>query len=278
MAKRIVIQGDDWGYTQASIDGVCEAYRHGILTETDIMANLLNPEKKSEYHHYIDGLENESGLTKPKIGLGVHLNLTFGHPITSTWPFQDMARPYKGTGKSEEWQGSAWTKFFSTYDPVLIKDEFKAQLERALDIFGNIDHLDSHHFIHSYQPIKSVVMELAKEYGIAYIRAAAPLSETPIYGGDFVVDSNFQSELHKVGLKTTDKCFLKLYWNETNPLKAFLADVEAAPDNSTTEFMVHPAAGGTEEWRNKDLAMLTSPETIQAFKDMKVELINYSQI
>lgn len=247
MTKRIIIQGDDWGYNEESIAGINHAYRYGILTETDVMANLLDPLKKSEYRHQIDSLVNESGLVKPKLGIGVHLNLTYGHPITTTWPYQEMARPYRGSGKPEEWQGSAWTKYFASYNPVLVKDEFKAQLERALDIFGSIDHLDSHHFVHSYEPMKTVVKELAREYKIKYLRASAPLSEKPVYGGDFVFNSNFQKELSAIGLETPDKCILKLYWNESDPLESFLADIKSLPENSVTEFMVHPAKGENAE-------------------------------
>jgi chitin disaccharide deacetylase len=276
MAKRIVIQGDDWGYTNASIEGIGKAYCNGILTETDIMANLLDPAKKSEYRYQIDSLENKSGLKKPKLGLGVHLNLTYGHPITETWPFKEMARPYKGTGKPEEWQGSAWARWFAEYKSDLIRDELRAQLERALDIFGDIDHLDAHHFVHSYEPIKTVVLGLAKEYGIKYIRATAPLSEKPVYGGDFMVDTNLRNELIPLGLKTTDTCHLKLYWNEKNSLEAFLADVAKVEDGKTTEFMFHPAVGGTEEWRNKDLDILINPQTLEFFQKNEIELVNYS--
>jgi predicted glycoside hydrolase/deacetylase ChbG (UPF0249 family) len=279
MSKRIIIQGDDWGYSPEIIQGIAEAYEYGILTETDVMANLLDPNKASEYRHQIESLENKSGLHKPKLGLGVHLNLTYGSPITSEWPFQNMARPHKGSSKPEEWQGSAWATHFATYDANLVKAELRAQLERALSIFGQIDHLDSHHFVHSYQPIKQVVIELAKEYGIKYIRATAPLSEKPVYGGDFMVDTHLQKELRPLGLLTTDACVLKLYWNEPNPLEAFLADVAAAPEGQIIEFMVHPATGeGAEEWRIKDLQMITSDEVKEYFTAENIKLINYLQI
>ena len=53
MIKKIIIQGDDWGYTPETISGIGEAYQFGILTETDIMANLLDPAKRSEYRNKI---------------------------------------------------------------------------------------------------------------------------------------------------------------------------------------------------------------------------------
>lgn len=276
--KKIIIQGDDWGYNEFSIAGIGHAYTYGILTETTIMANLLDPAKKSDYRQFFTQLENKSRLNKPPISFGIHLNLTYGHPITQSWPFHNMSRPFKGSNQPEEWQGSAWTKHFAGYDPKLIEKEFRAQIERVIDFFGSFDHLDSHHFIHSYSPIKEMVLKLAKEYGVP-VRATAPLSEKPIYGGDFIVDENLQTEIKPLGIKTTDRCVLKLFWNEPNSLEAFLKAVEQAPDNLVTEFMVYPAQGdGAEEWRKKDLAMLTDPKTIQYFQDNSIQLVTYKMI
>jgi chitin disaccharide deacetylase len=278
MSKKILIQGDDWGYNEATIAGINEAYTRGILTETDVMANLLDPSRKDEYRSLVKNLKNESGLGKPALGIGVHLNLTYGQPITDTWPFKEMARPYKGTSKPEEWQGKAWAEHFKSYDPELVEKEFRAQIERVIDIFDSIDHLDAHHFIHSYPPMKQVVLNLAQDYKVA-VRATAPLSEKPVYGGDFVVDTELQAEIAPIGLKTTDRCVLTLFWNEPDPLEAFLKALSEAPEDLVTEFMVHPAKGEkAEDWRKKDLEIVTHPKTRQYFKDNDITLITYSEL
>ena len=37
--KRLVVNGDDFGFTPDVNEGIVEAHRHGILTSTTLMAN-----------------------------------------------------------------------------------------------------------------------------------------------------------------------------------------------------------------------------------------------
>lgn len=278
MSTKVIIQGDDWGHSEEVNNGIADAYSYGILTETNIMANLLDLARKAEYQAFFQNLENKSGLKKSPLSFGVHLNLTQGPAITSSWPITNMSRPYNDTGKPEEWIGSAWAKYFAQLDPVLIEQEFRAQIDKALTIFGTVDHLDSHQNIHSYEPVKTVFLKLAKEYKLG-VRVVAPLSETPVYGGDFLVDGNFPTEAKQLGIKTPGHTILTLFWNETDPLESFLDAVNNLPDNQVTEFMFHPAKGASaQEWRQKDLELLTNEKTIQLFNDNNIELINYRQL
>lgn len=277
MSKRIIVQGDDWGYTPEASRGIEHAYEYGILTETTVMVNMLNPKKKLEYRSQIDGLENESGLKKPKLGIGVHLNVTYGKPMSPKWPNKEFTRPHRGSGKPEEWIGSAWGKYFSQFTSRQVEDEYRRQIEMAMDIFGEIDHLDSHHFSASYSPLKSIYEKLAKKYKLA-VRADAPLSENPVYGGDFLVKKEASDRLKTKGIRTADRYILKLFFNEKNPTKSFLDEIEKINDGESAEVMFHPAKGKTDEWRKKDLSVLTSPEVIKSFDRKNVELITYRDL
>lgn len=278
MSRKIIIQGDDFGYTPEANNGIREAYEKGILSETTVIANLLDINKKIEYRSFLSSLENKSGLIKPAIGVGVHLNLTYGKPITNGFGFDTFKRPYKGEGKPEEWQGSAWSKFFGSWDPEAVKREFLAQIEMALDIFPKIDHLDSHHFVHSYSPISDVVLAFAKTYNLA-VRVSAPLSEKPVYGGDFVPDYGFRDKARKIGVKTTDLVILKLFWNENEPLESFMSTLKTIPDGTTSEFMFHPAEGiSADDWRKVDLGLLTNKSVIKYFLEEGIEIITYGQL
>jgi len=276
--KKIIIQGDDWGYSKEANAGIEYVYEHGILTETTVMVNVFDVKKKSEYRHRIDSLENKSGLNKPKLGIGVHLNVTYGKPLSPKWPNPEFTRPHKDSGRPEEWIGSAWKKYFAQFTPVQVEDEYRRQIELALKIFGKIDHLDSHHFSASYKPLKTVYEKLAKEYILA-VRPDAPLSENPVYGGDFIVKKEASDRLKAKGTKTADRYCLKLFSNEKNPIGSFLKEVNKVMDNETAEIMFHPAKGkNADEWRKIDLSILTNKEVLEFFKNSNIQLITYGNL
>jgi predicted glycoside hydrolase/deacetylase ChbG (UPF0249 family) len=278
MRKRIIVQGDDWGYKPEADSGIEYAYEHGILTQTTVMANMLSLDKKSEYRDKIKSLENKTSLNKPEMGVGVHLNLTYGKPMSSNWPTTEFTRPLKGSGNPEEWQGSTWRKYFSEITAKQVEDEYRQQIETVFTIFGKISHLDSHQMTASYPPTVDVYEKLAKEYDVA-IRPVAPLSENPVYGGDFVVDEKANNELRKNGVRMADMNVFTLFFNEKNPTTAFLSRLDKVKDGETIEVMFHPAYGDdAEKWRLKDLDTLTNEKTLTYFAKKDIELINYSDI
>lgn len=276
--RKVIIQGDDWGYSQEATDGIEYAYEHGILTETTIMTNLLDKRRKSEYRDRIFKLQNKSGLNKPKLGLGIHLNVTYGKPLSSKWPQNEFSRPFKGSQTDKEWIGSAWKEYFLQFSENQVEAEYRKQIETGIEIFGEIDHLDSHHFSASYEPLTKVYKKMAKEYHLA-IRTLAPLSEKAQYGGDFVVDKEEIQSLNHEGFRIADNYCLNYFTNEKDPINALLDRFMDIPDDSSTEFMFHPAKGsGTDEWKLKDLEILTNEKIIRYLNIENLQLITYAEI
>lgn len=276
--KKIIIQGDDLAYKPEVDLGIAYAYEQGILTSTTVMANLIEKKDKSKYSEFLEGLENKSGLDKPRLGIGVYLNVTFGKPLSPNWPQPEFTRPHKGTGLPEEWQGSGWKKYLSQFTADQAKSEYKRQIERAMEVFGGrIDHLDSHQFAASYSPFKEIYEELAMEYSLP-VRPDMPLSENPVYGGDFVFDTESIDKLRKRGIKVADTYITKLFFNEADPIGSFVDCVEEVKGDITAEIMFHPAKGeDAEDWRLKDLEILTNNNVIELFKN-EAQLISYSDL
>ena len=75
---KLIINGDDLGYTMANTLGIIEAYEHGILRST--MA-LMNSKYISEAKNLT---ERCNGL-----GIGVHLTLTLGEALTRSRTLTD---------------------------------------------------------------------------------------------------------------------------------------------------------------------------------------------
>src|SRR5260370_9911135 len=65
-----MVNADDLGWTEGVSRGILEAYHHGIVTSTSLLANGAA---------FAGGVE--AALSAPGLGVGVHLNLSDGPPI-----------------------------------------------------------------------------------------------------------------------------------------------------------------------------------------------------
>ena len=147
MIKKLIVNADDFGLSEGVCLGILKVHRDGILTSTTCMMNMENIEKYLE-------------MTKayPNLGLGVHLNITVGKPLTKV-SFIDE----KGNFKSRD--------TYKNREAIVLQEElyqeWKAQIEKFIKITGHKPtHLDSHHHVHLLKRNRDVVLKLAHEYDL----------------------------------------------------------------------------------------------------------------
>src|SRR6266567_2877528 len=68
--RNLIVNADDLGWTQGVNRGIAEAHRNGIVTSTSLLANG---------RAFEEGVQ--SALQSPRLGVGVHLNLSDGKPL-----------------------------------------------------------------------------------------------------------------------------------------------------------------------------------------------------
>ncbi|MGA2094374.1 MAG: ChbG/HpnK family deacetylase, partial [Sedimentisphaerales bacterium] len=71
MDGRLIINADDFGLCRGVNKGIAEAHATGVLTSATLMANMPAAEEAVEIAHKLSNL-----------GVGVHLNLTEGKPLS----------------------------------------------------------------------------------------------------------------------------------------------------------------------------------------------------
>lgn len=160
---KLIINADDFGYTRANTEGIVEGYRKGIVRSTTALCNM-------------PWLEYGRDLAKdcPDLGVGVHLTLTLGRSLTGVKSFTDA----QGNFLSKKDIGSA------SLDMEEVYNEWKAQIERYIQVFGHIPtHLDSHHSVHDLsESLRDVALKLGKEYGV-HTRRYGPYEFIPGFYG-----------------------------------------------------------------------------------------------
>ncbi|MBI2597459.1 ChbG/HpnK family deacetylase [Candidatus Daviesbacteria bacterium] len=265
--KLVIINGDDFGYSPGIKEGIAVAYIEGVLTSTSAMANLLTGEESL--------VDLKARLTKPPLGIGVHLNLTYGKPLRGDlFGNQEFTRPMRGQDPAREWSNSAWAEYFRQYEAEDISKEYRAQILRAQQVLGVLDHIDSHHGSDYY--VGDVFLNVAREFNLA-ARPSSPLSEISIEGGDFQNDPTFFDRAKRMGVRTVTRPVMDYFYRYDNPQQAFYASLASIKPGELVEYMFHPSIDNQNgDWRMKDLEILTDPHTAQRIKELDITLTTYS--
>ncbi len=155
MPPFLIVNADDFNITEGVTRGILEAHGRGVVTSTTVLVNLPGLERSREMAREFS-----------RLGLGLHLNLTFGPPVL---PPGRVSSLVDGDGKFIRDRAHA-----GEADPSEIRAELSAQAERFEGTFGvRPSHLDTHHHVHRHARIFEVVLELAGALGIP-VRALTP--------------------------------------------------------------------------------------------------------
>lgn len=145
---KLIINSDDFGYSNGINQGIIKSHQQGVLTSTTLMANQA-------------GFTEAVSLSQknPQLGIGVHLTLTHGYPLL------------KNLTSLVDQEGRFISRRSVLENPLQIDleelyEEWKAQIIKVKEAGINITHLDSHHYMHSMGKNYQVAEQLAKEFDV----------------------------------------------------------------------------------------------------------------
>ena len=205
MIRRLIVNADDFGLTRGVSAGILAAHRHGIVTSTTLLVTgLVDHEDREQLARARD-----SGL-----GLGLHVNLTLGRPLTRARSLVD------GSGRFVRDARRAATRA----DAKEALAEIEAQVERFESLVRRRPtHLDTHHHVGLHPPVREIVLDVARRLGV------------PVRSQDAAA----RARARGAGLSTPDHFFGEsgpgAYWS----LARTLAHLRALPAG-VSEFMTHP--------------------------------------
>jgi predicted glycoside hydrolase/deacetylase ChbG (UPF0249 family) len=242
--KRLLINADDFGFTSDVNAGIVCAHREGILRSTTIMATG-------------DAFEDAVRLAHatPSLDVGCHLVLVQGRSLLTGRPF-----PYGPQGLI----------------PVLLKRqidveaELRAQLERLIGAGIRPTHLDTHKHTHLVPGVFRIVLRLAQDFGVPYVRVGL---EMPLARSYYVRAARAH------GVRTTDH-FLGFGLTGSLTEQTLAALLRRLP-GGVSELMCHPGYLGPElkraqtrlkESRLRELEALTSPRIRALIAEFGIEL------
>lgn len=246
----LIVNADDFGLTNGVSRGIIEAHRRGIVSSTTLLVNRPLHE----------GLLVE--LRTSGLGVGLHLNLTLGSPIS---PPAEVPSLVDGGGKFLRDAG----RLVDVVTPEEAALELRAQVAMFVRVMGRTPtHLDSHHHVGRHSPVLECVLDLAEELGI------------PVRSQDALVRGAARSR----EIRTPDHFFGESgpepYWSR----ERVLTQLEALPEGSS-EFMTHPGYFDEElawsrygEQREVELRGLTDPAAREMITALGIRLCHFGDL
>ena len=158
--KAAIINADDLGICASTNTAIGLAFRDGILTSASLMVNMPA---------FADAVDRVA-LRHRNLGIGLHLVLTSGRPVLhpSRVPLLVDARGCF----HYSFAGLARVLCSRRRRAVLqqIRDEWRAQFEKAQAAGISLDHVDSHQHVHMLPALWTSVHRLAREFSAGPVR------------------------------------------------------------------------------------------------------------
>lgn len=280
MTAKMIINADDFGLCEGVNKAVADAHSRGVLTSATLMANMPGTDKA------IAIVEKT-----PSLGVGVHLNLTEGKPISSDCKVEPLVDK-DGKFKYSVYKLAAKSAVSKRLQSA-IEIELAAQIEAIINKGLKPTHLDSHKHFHCFGPIYKIVCLLAGRFGIGAIRW--PWEPATVCDGDWP-KVGFGDRMRALLLRQMtlscqkiDGRFIKndIFFGAAHTGKIddkFWAEIGRTQFTGVAEVMTHPGypegLGNTRlvGQRETELKWLCEPMTKEILREAGIELIHYGQI
>ncbi len=249
--KSLIVNADDLGRSPGVNRGIVRAHRDGIVTSTSLMPNA------PDAGHGASLVRDQR-----RLGVGVHLVLTYGRPLSPAGAVPSLVRedgtfpprPHlvRGRLRGEE-----------------VLAEFRRQIEQATRLLGRAPtHLDTHHFVQDEPEVLWALITVAKERSLP-VRHQSPAQ---------------RDALLREGLRTPDHFARDFYGSEAVSVAALVGLLARLPGGAT-ELMCHPAEVDADllhssyaRERAIELETLTHTDVALAVRDHGFTLVTFAQL
>ena len=158
MAKKLIINADDFGVSEDINNGIMECYNNGAVTDISLLA------VGDSFAHAVN-LAKKHNITK----VGIHLALT--GEFNAVKPANRIPSLVDKRNKFMKSFPGLLGKFLAgRINKEEVYTELKAQILNVKKSGLGISHLDSHEHVHMFPPVLKIVLRLMREERIKYTR------------------------------------------------------------------------------------------------------------
>ncbi len=192
---RFIVNADDAGLHPSVGRAVEILSEKGVVTSASLVAN---------------GMDVENAVTLRNVSLGVHLDILRGRPLTH-WQNVNSLVDENGAFLVDP------VKLFKRYalgkvDHTQVEMEWRAQIERIIDLGVKPTHLTSHKHVHGWPSLTRMAADLSKHYNIKWLRKPEECSEISKLDKSGL-QSKFQNVCGYFDRETDDVNWTDCYWD-----------------------------------------------------------------
>lgn len=266
---------DDVGLHPGMTLGALKAHDEGIVTACSVVAN------GRAFEDAVERLRD-----RPELDVGVHLTLVGERPLSPP----EKVKSLIGRDGAFLSNFRAFTRRYMLggIDAAEVEQELRCQIERLLAAGLKVVHLNSHQHLHVLPRIFEVVVRLAEEYRIPWVRVPREPSagRTSLRSLEIVVLNGIgrrARRLQRSRTRAVDWTVGVLEAGRLTPekLSRILKNVEG-----TTELVCHPGIGDPSlsdaydwgyEW-DRETATLCDTKVHQALRQQGIELTTFRNL
>ncbi len=153
----LVVNGDDFGYSDAINAAIVRCHREGVLTSATLLVN-----------YPAAGAARALAREHPALGVGLHLNLTGGAPVL---PPAEVPSLVDRRGRFLPFPAQLRRIGGGRARLAEVERELRAQFEQMLGWGLRPTHVDGHLHVHAYPRVLPIVLRLMAEYGVRALRS-----------------------------------------------------------------------------------------------------------
>ena len=264
---RMIINADDFALRESVSLAICECFRRHLITQTTVMVNM-------PFFPQSVVMAKEEGFFDR---IGLHLNLTYGFPLTTTIRKSRLLCNPDGSFSGCFHLSYLHRLWLPRSERLLVAEEVEAQMERYVNAGFPLMHLDSHHHSHTDDSVTKIVLPLAERFGFRSIRLSRNL--------------NINSMAKRLYKRIVNRRLKQSPLATCDYFAGCVSDVARAlsvsiPESSTWELMVHPRyemIDGKYVIRNDNLFDFRTPidvfeKLVYKLREMNVELISFRDV
>lgn len=256
---RLIVRGDDMGYTHSGNEALIKCYKEGIEKSIEIIV-------PSPWFPEAVKLLNEN----PGIDVGIHLAITSEwdnikwRPLTDCKSIRDSSGYfYPMVWPNKNYPGRSLKEVNWVIEDI--EKEFRAQIEMALKAIPRISHISSHMSCTDMDDtVKALAKKLAKEYKIDI-----DLEERRIIQVWYDGPSKTAAEKEQSFIKMLDKL---------EPGKTYMFLDHPGFDNEELKAVHHIGYENVAEDRQGVTDLFTSAAIKAALEARKIEVISYKDL
>jgi len=272
LARRLVVNADDFGRSSAINAAVLRAHREGILTTASLMVNETACDEAVEL-----------AKAAPGLGVGLHLTLLCGH---AALPPDQVPGLVNEKGEFIASPIAAGVRYFFRKE---LKEQLRAEIHAQFQKFRQtglaLDHVNGHLHLHLHPAVFRILMEDAKALGLERLRltsdpfwlnarlAPGSWAYKILHAVIFqVLSRRARPALAKRGIRHTNKVFGLLQNARVD--EAYVSRLLPELPAGDSELYSHPSL---DEFKNEFEALI-SPRVRELVSRLGIKLIRYQDL